>query len=383
MIVSQIKIKNWRNFREANITLGDRVFIVGPNACGKSNFLDIFRFLRDIAKPGGGLQKAIQERQSFSKIRCLSARKEPNIEIEIYLSDFGSKDIIWKYAIGIKQENRGYRQPYLAYEKVWDKDNNLLVNRPNKDDEDDQIRLTQTYLEQINSNAQFRDIAKFLESVLYLHLVPQLLRYPLAFSGPELAGDPFGRNFIERLAKTPEKTRQSRLKKIEEGLRIAVPNLKKLNFIKDELGIPHLEAIYEHWRYIGAKQREDQFSDGTLRLIGLLWSMLESDSLLLLEEPELSLNAGIVKELPGLIYRFQKQKKRQIILSTHSADLLSNPEIGGEEVLLLTPTKDGTTIDLAASIPEVRSLLESGLSISDAVLPRTIPTNMEQLSLLK
>lgn len=382
MIISRIKLKNWRNFRQVDIELGDRVFVVGPNACGKSNFLDVFRFLRDIAKPGGGLQKAIQDRQSFSKIRCLSARKEPNIEIEIHLSEFGSTDTIWKYAMGIKQENRGYRQPYLVYERVWDQKNKLLIDRPNKDDENDQIRLTQTYLEQINSNAEFRDIAKFLESVLYLHLVPQLLRYPLAFSGPELTGDPFGRNFIERLAKTPEKTRQSRLKKIEEGLRIAVPNLKQLNFIKDELGIPHLEAIYEHWP-MGSKLREDQFSDGTLRLIGLLWSMLESDSLLLLEEPELSLNAGIVKELPGLMYRFQKQKKRQIFLSTHSADLLSSPEIGGEEVLLLTPTKDGTIIDLSANIPEVRSLLESGLSISDAALPRTIPSNIEQLSLLK
>jgi hypothetical protein len=55
----------------------------------------------------------------------------------------------------------------------------------------------------------------------------------------------------------------------------------------EENGRPHLEAIYDHWRPGAGKQKEDQFSDGTLRLIGLLWSLQEGDSLLLLEEPEL------------------------------------------------------------------------------------------------
>jgi len=57
-------------------------------------------------------------------------------------------------------------------------------------------------------------------------------------------------------------------------------------------------------------QREDQFSDGTLRLIGLFWALLEGDSPLLLEEPELSLNSAIIRKLPALIFRLQRQKKR-------------------------------------------------------------------------
>lgn len=379
MIVSRVILKNWRNFRHVDVEIGDRLFLVGPNASGKSNFLDVFRFLRDIVKSGGGLQKAVQDRQSLSKIRCLSARQSPNVEIEIHLAESAHQKPIWKYAIGIKQESRGKRQPYLAYEKVW-QGNKQIVNRPSEDDKKDKLRLTQTYLEQINSNAKFRDIAKFFESVLYLHLIPQLLRYPDSFTGPGIGEDPFGRSFLERLAKTPEKTRISRLKKIEAGLRIAVPNLQQLSFIKDDVGVPHLEAIYEHWRFTGAKQREDQFSDGTLRLIGLLWSLLESDSLLLLEEPELSLNSAIVSKLPPLMYRLQRQKKRQIILSTHSADLLLDEGIGGEEVLILKPDKENTKVELASSIPEVRDLLEGGFSIADAVLPRTAPAEVTQLS---
>jgi ABC-type nitrate/sulfonate/bicarbonate transport system ATPase subunit len=149
------------------------------------------------------------------------------------------------------------------------------------------------------------------------------------------------------------------------------------------MGVPHLEAVYEHWRPRAGKQQEDQFSDGTLRLIGLLWSLLESDSLLLLEEPELSLNSAIVSNLPSLIYRLQRPKKRQVILSTHSADLLSDKGIGGEEVLLMTPTPEGTQVKLASSNEQIKMLLEGGLSIADAALPLTAPPDIEQMSLFK
>ncbi|HAZ49049.1 MAG TPA: chromosome segregation protein SMC [Cyanobacteria bacterium UBA11369] len=382
MIISHIVLKNWRNFRSVEVDLRDRVFLVGPNACGKSNFLDAFRFLRDLAKPGGGLQKAASDRGGVSKIRSLYARRYPDVEIEIHLSESGSHNPLWRYGIGIKQKKGGKNEPIIAYERVW-KNDTIIVDRPNAEDDKDELRLTQTYLEQINANAQFREIAKFLESILYLHLIPQLVRHPEVFGVPGLAEDPFGRTFLERVAKTPQKTRKSRLKKIEDALKLAVPQLKNLTDTKDEIGVPHLEAVYEHWRPGAGKQREDQFSDGTLRLIGLLWSLLETDSLLLLEEPELSLNAAIVSKLPSLIYRLQRPKKRQAILSTHSAELLSDKGIEGEEVLLMTPTPEGTEVKIASADDEIKMLLEGGLSIADAALPRTAPPAVEKLALFK
>ena len=87
MIISRVILKNWRNFAEVDVEFGERVFFVGPNASGKSNLLDVFRFLRDIAKPGGGLQKAVEDRGGLSKIRCLAARRHPDVEIEVYLSE--------------------------------------------------------------------------------------------------------------------------------------------------------------------------------------------------------------------------------------------------------------------------------------------------------
>ena len=41
MIVKRLIVKNWRNFQQADVLLRERQFIVGPNASGKSNLLDI------------------------------------------------------------------------------------------------------------------------------------------------------------------------------------------------------------------------------------------------------------------------------------------------------------------------------------------------------
>lgn len=377
MIVSRIKLKNWKNFRDVDTLLKERVFVVGPNASGKSNFLDAFRFLRDIAKIGGGLQKAVTDRGGISKIRCLAARKHPDVELEISLSEFGSDLAKWKYSIGIKQETRGYRLPKLSYEKVW-KGNDLIINRPDKDDAKDEERLTQTFLEQINANKEFREINKFLESTVYLHLVPQLLKHPNSFTGPDLPGDPFGKGFLDRISKVNENTRKAWLRRIEKGLKFAVPQLKEL-YYAEEGGKPHLEAIYEHWRPGAGKQREDQFSDGTLRFIGLLWSLQEGDGLLLLEEPELSLNGAIVAKIPSLIYSLQKPRKKQVILTSHSIDILTDRGISLEEILLLEPSIEGTQIRLASKYPEIKSLLQGGLTPGEAILPRTKPKKINQL----
>jgi len=164
--------------------------------------------------------------------------------------------------------------------------------------------------------------------------------------GPGIADDPFWKVSIRAYRQDIGKDQILPVRKIEEALRLAVPQLSQLTFSRDEIGAPHLCSVYAHWRAQGAKQLEDQYSDGTLRLIGFLWSLLEGDSLLLLEEPELSLNSSIVQRLAPFINRFQRLRKRQVMVSTHSFDLLNDPGIGGEEVLLLSPGREGTKGDL-------------------------------------
>jgi predicted ATPase len=74
MWITKLKLKNWMNFRKVDVALHERTYLIGPNASGKSNLLDVFRFLREVAKPsGGGLQKAVVDRGGITKLRCLQA----------------------------------------------------------------------------------------------------------------------------------------------------------------------------------------------------------------------------------------------------------------------------------------------------------------------
>ncbi|WP_446008759.1 AAA family ATPase [Candidatus Electrothrix sp.] len=384
MIVSRLRLKNWRNFSEMDIPLRQRQFIVGPNGSGKSNLLDVFRFLRDIAKSeGGGFQKAVKNRGGLSKLRCLSAQRDPEIIVDVELAEAMDTEPVWRYALGIDRERPGSRQLCLSFEKVWKK-SKLILDRPNQEDGKDPERLQQTFLEQINTNAEFREIARFFDAISYIHLIPQLLRHVEFIQGGIIEDDPFGQGLLIKIAKTATHTRTSRLNKIEKALKIAVPQLQQLRFERDEdTGQPHLAALYTHWRSNGVRQREDQFSDGTLRLIGLLWALLDSDSLLLLEEPELSLNSGIVQHFAPLIYRMQRQGKRQVLISTHSESLLSDTGIDGREVLLLSPGQEGSGTEIAADIDDVRPLLEAGLSVGEVVLSKNTPQNIGQLDLFE
>jgi predicted ATPase len=386
MIISRITLKNWRNFETVDVDLADRVFVVGPNASGKSNFLDAFKFLRDIALPRGGLQEAISQRGGVPKIRCLSARKETDIGITVEFKNSSDEHFRWRYSIGIQLQQRGSREPYLVYEKVWrNGESEPFLVRPNDEDKIDFKRKTQTYLEQVSANANFREIADYLQQIQYLHVVPQLIKFPEAFRGKKLAGDPYGLDFLESVAKAPPRVQQSRLRKIERVLSFVVPQFRELTYKPDEIsGVPHLQVKFDHWRGIPSNQREDQFSDGTLRLIGLFWSLLSGDSLLLLEEPELSLHTGIVRQLAPLIYRLQKTKvgRRQVILSTHSDDLLRHQSIDPQEVLMLVPAAGGSTEVLAASTDDaITALLSEGMNIGDAVMPRTVAPQANQLLL--
>jgi predicted ATPase len=384
MIITRLILKNWRNFREVDIPLRERTYLLGPNASGKSNLLDVFRFLRDVSKPqGGGLQKAIHDREGIQKLRCLHARRDPEVSIEVHVAETAEDpQPLWRYRLAFKPEGKGAQRTLISAEEVW-KGSHKILDRPDKDDKKDVVRLTQTALEQIQGNVSFRELATFFGETTYLHLVPQLLKYSDKIGGQRLEDDPFGQGLLERIAKTSEKTRGARLKKIGAALALAVPQFKELRFVQDEInGRPHLEAMYSHHRPNAGWQREEQFSDGTLRLLALLWVLQEGDSLLLLEEPELSLNDAIVKEIPRLLQRIQRDRKkrsRQILISTHSEALLSNPGIDGRGVVLLEPAQEGTR---ARSIDDKEAFaLQHGLSVAEVVLPKTRPKAAEQLGL--
>ena len=384
MHVTKLILTNWRNFQKGEIRVRNRLFLIGPNASGKSNLLDAFKFLRDISlAKGGGFQQAVDIRGGISSIRCLSARRYPDIDIHIELEDdnSGSPATTWTYKLSFSQDN--LRRPIIKSETVK-RDSQILLQRPNDQDTQDPARLTQTALEQVNENRKFREIASTFQAVSYMHILPQLVRDPQSFSPRQIVNDPYGRDFLQRVVNTPTQTKESRLKKILAALKVAAPQLKDLRVERDERGVPHLVGLFEHWRPNAGHQRETEFSDGTLRFFALLWSLFEGDGLLLMEEPELSLHTEIVRQLPQLIEQVHRARKirRQVIISTHSEEMLLDSGLSADEVVWLEPSTDGTIVRSASDEPEILEQLRSGLTVADVVFPRAVPRKARQLSLL-
>ncbi|MDX2177419.1 MAG: AAA family ATPase [Candidatus Sumerlaeia bacterium] len=373
MIFTRIELQNWRNFTKADVPLAGRSFIVGPNASGKSNFLDAFRFLHDLVVEGGGLARAVEVRGGIARLRSLHQKgTNSNVGITVELADGDAPR--WWYRLEINRDQGG--APVVRHEEVRrlnEASEETVLSRPNGEDKADPRRLGQTAIQQLNANREFRELADFFASVLYLHVVPQLIREAQGPPAGAIGQDTLGRDLLDRMRDCNKRTLAARLNRIQEILAVAVPQFEEIQLETDDRGRPHLKAKFKHWRGNGAYQNEAQFSDGTLRLIGLLWAMQEKGGPLLLEEPELSLHSALLPKLPAFIQRARKAAGgRQVILSTHSEHMLSDPGIGADEVLVATPSNSGSTVSLASSDEMIAvSMNQAGLTAAEAVLPRT------------
>jgi hypothetical protein len=78
--------------------------------------------------------------------------------------------------------------------------------------------------------------------------------------------------------------------------------------------------------------------------------------------------------------RVQRKGGRQIITSTHSADLFNDEGVGLDEVLLLASGQQGTVVQSAKDVTEIRELLEGGVPLGEAIMPRVAPRLAAQLS---
>jgi len=383
MRLTRLLLRNWRNFKEADLEFRNRLFVIGPNASGKSNLLDALRFLKQIASPGGGFQNAVTGRGGLPQVRCLAARSfnHGHVSIAIAIEDQPSGEH-WSYTLTFSAERRGRHRPILTAECVKCNDE-VILQRPTPQDRDDPELMTQTHIEQVTANRDFRRIVDFLGSIRYLHPVPHLIREPdrfwivPGFEGQNI--DSLGVDFLHRIAQTPAKTRTRRLHRIQEALKSAVPQLDGLELAQDDVGTWHLRSRYHHWRPNPAIQNEQQFSDGTLRLIVLLWSLLDTGKIpgiLLLEEPELSLHPSIVRQLPSVFHRIQSRNRTQILVTTHSADMLKDEGLGADEVVLLKPGPEGTESVLATAIDDIDTMLNNDLSLADILISKTEPENV-------
>lgn len=345
-LFTQVHLENWRNFTKVAADLAPEAVVIGPSASGKSNLLDAFRFLQEIASVGGGFQQAVRMRGGVPRLRCLAAGRSPDVVIRVRIKDGAA----WEYEIGFTHSDK-LHCAVIQHEQASTEEGDVFC-RPDALDEADPERLTETYLEQSAMNGPVRELVEALRSVCYSNVIPALARKP----GSELLG---------QIAGTPEETQRKRLRRILRALQDVVPQLTDLQMWRDAQGTPHLRARYEHWRLRGAWQTEDEFSDGTLRLIGVLWAALDGTGPLLLEEPELSLDAHIARSVARMVSQMLRSG-RQTILTTHSTELLGD-SIEPNAVLLLTPSDQGTEVHTGVNIGLIKRVMEERICLADSI----------------
>lgn len=166
MLITNLKLKNWRNFSTVDVPLGPRVYLIGANAAGKSNLLDVFRFLRTVAQSeGGGLQKAMKERGGIKKLRSLHARTDTEVRIEVEIAEsMDEESERWRYMLAFKPEGKGKQRLLVTEESVW-RGNTPILQRPEPADRKDTARLTQTFWSKSITTALSANLENFLRAL--------------------------------------------------------------------------------------------------------------------------------------------------------------------------------------------------------------------------
>lgn len=83
MLIKNIKVSNFKSFEEVDIDLKKFNVLIGANASGKSNFINILKFLKDIAE--NGLDNAISMLGGVDYIKNINIGASKNLSIELHI----------------------------------------------------------------------------------------------------------------------------------------------------------------------------------------------------------------------------------------------------------------------------------------------------------
>lgn len=364
--ISHVFAKNWKNFPKIDLEVHPKKnLLIGANASGKTNFLDLLRFIGDVSRTD--LKNAVNNRGGLTALRFLKYKTtETEVTIKLTIKNYSDDNDVFTYELSFKNEKGGLNRLYIEKEILTHRGNIIL----NIDEQNDNISKKEDRLQTLIHNQYLtnKTMKSFFENIFYFHLNPLSVRKRTADdrNKPEL--DPSGSNFIEILYKTKKTMREKFLDKSTKALKTFIPNLECIKFGQDENGIYHLFLEMKGSRNSEMKQDEILMSDGTLRLLGLLWSIYEKSSkssILLIEEPELSLHTEIINHLPRLLHEIQRTQKVQVFITTHSQEMLREP-ITSENVFGIYFKDKGSQIQSIRDWKEFQVLEESGFTLSES-----------------
>lgn len=347
--ITQVTLRNYKSIATAQVRLKELTFLVGPNGSGKSNFLDALRFVADALVTS--LDHALRERGSIKEVRRRSGGHPNHFAIRLDFHLPGGEIGHYAFQVGAKASS-GFE---VQYEEC-------RVSNPDQQIGEATFRVRRGKVITITSPVvppavpdrlflvtaaglpEFRAVYDGLSRMTFYNLNPREIAAPQEpDAGEVLLRD--GRNSASVFSRLPAATRariSEYLAKIVPGLTVVEARLlgaqETLEFRQQVSGSKH------SWRFWASSM-----SDGTLRAFGILLALFQGDGsngrsplLVGLEEPEIALHPAAAGILLGCLQEVSAH--RQILVTSHSPDLLDNSSLDIECLLAVESENNNTRI---------------------------------------
>jgi len=321
--ITRVRLRNYKSIESCDVELGPLTLLVGPNGSGKTNFLDALQFVSDALNTN--LENAFRERGGF---RSVSRFGDREVEIEITLDSDGQTQ---GYGLVLAPTGEsGYRIVSESWKQsdgsAW---SDTVAHGPGRlglplsEPDDPQFLVLET-LAGVRSFSpipeQMRDISRPDEG-------DRLLR--------DGSNAP---NVIARLTAQDPAAKQL----VEEYLRLVVEGMVGV----ESRQISSWQALFFKQEVGEAGQTREfdalSMSDGTLHALGVLTALFEGTETVGIEEPESGLHPAAAAVLMDALR--DGAHRRQVIVTTHSPDLLDVPGLEPSEVLAVRSVRGKTII---------------------------------------
>ena len=376
--VRQLVLKGFRSVPAGRIEFDNPTILVGRNASGKSNILSAFSFLADAMRMP--LPTTFDRAGGFSAVRNRSSGggRPPNLAMRIDF-DFRKNRQRGFYAFEIKadrtknfsvsREQCVFRQ---GEERSWfDRerkrfDSNIGGLHPSVD-------MTSLALPIIGGTKNFKPVWRAFSRMNVYSIEPEKLR---GMQEPD-AGDallPDGSNAASVLERI-EGRRRSDFERLSSFLEAIVPNTRRVSVKR--YGKNQLLEITQEWGKDTPRTLKfegSSMSDGTLRAIGLLASVFQrpAPTLIAVEEPEATIHPGALGAVLDLLW--EASERTQVILTTHSPELLDRREVANrhlrvvewnEGITRVAPVSDANCRALRKGLTEAGGLFRTNALEAD------------------
>ena len=380
MKLTHIAITNWRNFAHIEFDLSSRLFVVGPNSSGKTNLLGALRFLGDIGRRGlvaasedlGGPDRYFRSGADSAAFVATFNDTQNSTEFALFLRLMSAGSESTKRGSDADQTFAFPMTDPLTGElndRYLDVHQTITAGGKKPTDEGESFPVE-------DEEAQRTRVRQTLAGIRYIHPNPKKMLERSDRYDPD-----HGTGFFQHVGRFSDQQLDAVVDRIRPIMASVVPEIPNLSY--QRMGLGTEVVFYSDTPVRGASgvYSHEQFSEGTLRLLGLLFDLAtlpRATSIVLIEEPETFLQASVVRSLPSLLAEVAMDRDVQMIISTHSPELIDSELVLPSQVLMLRSENGETTGELLSESndPRIKAVVSAGLPKSqgiDAVNGRTIP----------